>query len=205
MSMPLTILKVCDEIRSIPWHDVDESMDKEFVMHTELGELVQAFHDISPDHGYFRLGWLSMFAARRALPCWELYCDGNGPLDAVIAVRNFLLTRAEPRTWKNFTKVALPAYKGKRIADCRECDTGCAAESAAQCAKFIATHDLVHAVSGLSAAYMAFDQSPLGKLDEFDRWLLNVAVPAAYDCRELTAEEMMKFRTYCDKDVKSQN
>jgi|GEM_PF-1704957 len=201
--MPLSIQKVCEDIRSRPWRDVDENMDREYAMHTELGDLVRSFQDACPDHAYFRLGWLSIFAAGRALPCWELYCDGNAPQDAVIAVRNFLLSRVAPRTWKSFTKAAMPAYKGTRIIDCRECDTGCAAESAAQAAKFIATQDSLHAVSALSAAYMAFDQSPLGRLEEFDHWLLNIAVPAAYDCRDLTAEEKVAFRNYSDEDVRS--
>jgi len=204
MSLPLAIATVCQDLRSRPWRDADDSMDREYVMHTELGDLVRAFESVAPDEAYMRLAWLSMFAARRALPCWELYCDGRAPQEAVLAVRDWLLTGVAPRNWKPHTKPGLPAYKGKRIVDCRECDTGCAADSAAQAARFATTRDLFDAVCALSAAYSAFDQSPLGSREEFDRWLLDVAVPAAYACRELTSEERVAFRTYDDEQVRLQ-
>lgn len=195
---------VCQDLRSRPWRDADEDMDREYVMHTELGDLVRAFDGVAPDKAFIRLAWLSMFAARRALPCWDLYCDGRAPHEAVLAVREWLLTGVAPRNWKPHTKPGLPAYRGKRIVDCRECDTGSAASSAAQAARFAASRDPFNAVCALSDAHTAFDQSLLGRSEEFDRWLLDVAVPAAYDCRELTSEERVAFRWYDDQQVRPQ-
>jgi hypothetical protein len=48
----------------------------------------------------------------------------------------------------------------------------------------------------LSAADMAFDQSPLVNRDHFRRWLIEVAAPAAIAHRSLTHEEAARFRDY---------
>ena len=56
----------------------------------------------------------------------------------------------------------------------------------------------------MSAATTAFDQSPLGERENFRHWLLEVAVPAAYEDRELTAEEQRAFRSYDEAELRAQ-
>jgi hypothetical protein len=53
----------------------------------------------------------------------------------------------------------------------------------------------------VSAADMAFDQSPLGSRDHFRRWLIEVAAPAAIARRSLTDEEAARFRDYAPTDL----
>ena len=53
----------------------------------------------------------------------------------------------------------------------------------------------------LSAADMAFDQSPLVERDHFRRWLIEVATPAAIAQRSLTDEEAARFRDYEEADL----
>jgi hypothetical protein len=204
MSLLPSFTKACDDLRGRPWRDADEHMDRDDVMGTELGILVRSFETLTSDRADRQLAWLSFFAARRALPCWDLYCDEAGPHRTVDVVQNWLLTGIPPKSWETYKGCAKPKFKGKAIIDCREADTSCAAASAAHAARFASTHDSFHAVCGLSAAHMEFDQSPLGSREDFDRWLLDVAVPAAYDCRELSVKEQFAFRTYNDEQIRLQ-
>ena len=43
---------------------------------------------------------------------------------------------------------------------------------------------------------MAFDQSPLVEEDHFREWLLDFAVPVAFEGREMTATEREALREY---------
>ena len=42
----------------------------------------------------------------------------------------------------------------------------------------------------------AFDQSALGERDNFRNWFVDIAVPAAYQQRELSIREQNLYRTY---------
>jgi len=150
-----------------------------------------------------RLAWLSMFAARRALPCWELYCDDEQPIRTVAALESWLVAGKSPRSWDTFTQPALPRFLGMRIDDCRECDTAAAADSAAWAAQFVSSGDVSHAAGALNCADGAFEHSPLGGREQFRRWLVEVAVPAAWDCRELSPDERKAFRDFDEAHVRA--
>ena len=107
------------------------------------------------------IAWLAMFAARRALPCWELYCDRNTPHFAVEAIKNWLY-RKSPNSWQPLSEQPLPSYRGKLIED-RYCDTSASAASVA--AVSIISRKALIAMSAVSCADGAFDQSALGERD----------------------------------------
>lgn len=192
MPIPAAIQKCAEQLRSQRWSDARLFKD-----------LIAAFvSESTGEDARRRLAWLSMFVARRALPCWELYCDGEQPIRTVAALEIWLVAGKLPRSWDDFTEEALPRFLGLRIDDCRECDTGAAAYSAALAAQFASSGDVSCAVGALVQADGAFDESPLGRREQFHRWLVEVAVPAAWDCRELSPDERRAFRDFDEEHVR---
>lgn len=192
---PSWLNDACDRLKSRfdePW-DADEWMGDDYLLTTPTGELVTAFATNCDPRYQIQLIWLTMFATRRAIPCWKLYCDSDQPLDTVVAICNWLNT-SEEQDWSAFSVPAKPTENGKPIVDCRECDTSCVADAAAQTARFIDTRNHLNAICALSAADMAFDQSPVGSVDNFRKWLIEIAIPAAYAERELRTDEQTAFQ-----------
>lgn len=184
------------------WGDVDTDDDEAVKDSSPLWHLVLAFGGSGPgDVARLRLTRLAFFAARRALTCWGLYCDGDGPRRAVEAVGRSLDGGGADAPWDGLSVAAAPSYKGHPIVDCRSCDTSCAAEAAAHAALFVRGGDTDDAYRCCVYADMAFDQSPLGEGDHFREWLLDVAVPAAYEGREMTASEREALREYDATEV----
>jgi len=177
--------------------DVDETTKPDRLWSSPLGELVVAFGDSRKgSEAHRRLSWLTMFAARRALPCWELYCDGRQPQEAVESVRAFLVNGYALADLERLSKPAVPSWGGVLITDCRECDTSCASGAAAYCVQYAASADPIKAACALSGADMAFDQSPLGIKEKFRAWLIDFAVPIAYERREMTLGDQNAYRDY---------
>ena len=163
--------------------------------------LVKSFGEFSfGSDAHRRSVWLAVFAARRALPCWELYCDGTQPHEAITAVIAWLNGSGEAVDCVQFEQVAVPTYKGRRLNDCRESDTGYAAEAAALAAKVVNSVLPEDASLAVHFADGAFDCSPL-RGENFRKWLLEVAVPAAYDQRELNEHEQQSFRDFPASEI----
>jgi hypothetical protein len=203
--LPAALAEATEECRSRideHWGDVDTDDDEAVKASSPLWHLVRALGDSGPAGGtHLRLARLALFAARRALTCWELYCDGDGPRRAVEAVGRYLEGGGADEDWDDLAVAATPSYKGHPIGDCRFCDTSCAAESAAHAALVVRGGDTDDAYRCLAYADMAFDQSPLGEGDHFREWLLDVAVPAAFEGREMTASEREALREYDATEV----
>ena len=172
-------------------------MSRELVLARPLAGLVGAFGTCKADNeAHRRLTWLSMFVARRALPCWELYCDGQEPHSAVAAVEAWLASTEKTSDVAAYAQPASPGFRGRAIVDCRVSDTSCAARAAAYSARLIGSADPFHAIFAISAADAAFDQSPLQQGDNFRTWLIDYAIPIAYAQREMSATERNALREY---------
>src|SRR5688572_19827759 len=130
--------------------------------------LVEAFLE-DRDLGLRKLTWLRLLAARRALPAWKLYCDGEGPRLAVDAVNRFLHDGVPCNP--SLAGAESPAFRGIPIVDCRAADTGCASEAAALAVRFSLSGDPLDAMECLSAADSALDQSPLGSREQPNKLL----------------------------------
>jgi hypothetical protein len=174
--------------------DLGESTTDSRLWASPLGRFVAAFRNSV--QGLTALHWLALFAARRALACWQLYCDGTIPLEGVRTAEQFLRGQVPSSALRTFMEPARPSYRGTPIVDCRECDTGSAAKAVACMARLIADGNLRDLAICLSVADMAFDQSPLVHRDQFQRWLIEVAIPVALEERDLTDEEASRFREY---------
>lgn len=163
MVLPDAIEQACQIIKekNVNW-GIDDSVDLEHALDYPLGKLANAFVCCDVGNSYDQLAWLAMFAARRALPCWELYCDRNTPHFAVETIKNWLVYRESPNSWQALSEQPPVSYRGKLIEDCRYCDTSCAAASAAEAVRFIISRKPLIAMSAVSCADGAFDQSPLG-------------------------------------------
>lgn len=205
LELPTALVEAIEQCRSTideHWGDVGTEDDEEVKASSPLWHLVKALGDSEPaDVARRRLARLAFFAARRALTCWELYCDEDGPLRALEAVERWLDGRDEDASWDDLTIAAAPAYRRSPITDCRFCDTSCAAEAAAHAARLIRGGDIDDAYQCVGYADMAFDQSPLGEEDHFREWLLDHAVPVAFEDREMTATEREALRDYVASEI----
>ena len=180
---------------------MDDSTPDDRLWASPIGRFVAGVRDRSRNPRAMRL--LALFAARRAIACWLLYCDGTTPVEGIEATERVLERDAPVSDLQPFFEPAAPSCQGVPIVDCRACDTGCAATAVAHMARLVARGDARDLALCLSAADMAFDQSPLAPRDQFRRWLIEVAVPAALDERTLTEEEQSRFRDYSLDDLGS--
>ncbi len=188
------------------WGDVGTNDDQAVKLSSPLWRLIEALAADPGELAQSRLAHIALFASRRALACWELYCDGDGPQRAIEAVAGWISGDRDgaDSDWSRLSVAAVPAYRGKRITDCRFCDTSCAAEAAAHAARFVPSNDCDDAYRCVMFADMAFDQSPLVEADHFRHWLLDIAVPAAFEMRELNPEEREALREYAAADPAAQ-
>jgi hypothetical protein len=179
--------------------DLEDDTTDSHLWASPLGRFVAGIRDTSLDQRSMHL--LAFFVARRALPCWQLYCDGSIPLDGVRHAELTLAGNADPAGLRLFLEPAVPTFRGSKIVDCRECDTSCAAAAVAHMARLLVDRNPRDLAICLSAADMAFDQSPLVRRDHFRRWLIEVAAPAAIAHRSLTDEEAARFRDYTPAEL----
>jgi hypothetical protein len=194
----VALVEILNQARDELW-DLDDSTTDADLWASPLGRFVAAFQSLSEPQQGMRL--LALFAARRAVACWQLYCDDTTPLDGVHTAERVLDGSAPASDLQRFLLPANPSYRGVPIVDCRECDTSCAAAAVAHMARLImnaAPRDLAICIS---AADMALDQSPLGRRDQFRRWLIETAIPVALDQRALTAEETSRFRDFSPAEI----
>jgi hypothetical protein len=147
------------------------------------------------------LAFLTLAVAKRSLACWELYCDRDDPIRAVEAAER-AIRFGGPVPTEQLEEPAEPTFGGVPIVDCRACDTGSASDAVAHLVRFVRRRDPLDAIFCLSAAEIAFDQSPLGERDDFHRWLRDVALPAAVERRPLSSDEESAYRQYSSQEIR---
>jgi hypothetical protein len=202
MSLPSLIIDACDILRlhiRAPW-DAEDGMEDSYVRQSPLGCLINAYESLQSP-GIHALKWLSLFVARRALPCWELYCDNLVPLDAVRSAEEWLVTGVRPTDVSTFTIATKPAYRGRPIRDCRWADTSCVSDAVVELFRFLISGNTLNAIYCISAADAAFDQSPLGAKDPFREWLLDYAIPLSFNNRDMTEAERDALRRYNTSEI----
>ena len=194
--LPDWLSQVIDEIvaePNKPW-DADDGMDEKYVHSTPAGRLVNAYLANSSE-GHLQLCWLTMFAARRALPCWQLYCDSTRPIETVQKIKHWLESGCET-DWDEYVTPERPAFHGVPIIDCRASDTSFAASAAAHAARFASARQPIHAIYSLADSDGAFDVSPVGSCDNYREWFLTIAVPGSLLMRDLSAAQKSAFQDY---------
>jgi hypothetical protein len=187
--LPLEIYKACETL-------------SEPLFHQHVRNLIDAFgHCEKGNQTYRRLLWLCLFASRRAIPCWQLYCDTRKPQQTIEALENYLIQGIEVPDWKLFAKAAEPSFRGRPIVDCRYCDTSEASGAVASSVSFLISGNPDDARQCIAEADEAFGQSPLQEYDDFGRWITEFAIPIAYHEREMTREEQNAYRAYDPDEI----
>lgn len=157
------------------WWDADEGMDDAYVASLPEGRFIMAAHAFDQD----AVCWLTYFVARRALACWDRLVEELG--------RH--LRDGAGVDWADAIAATASPFR-----DCRYSDRQSASNAVAEAARYIHGRDPRHAIYCISAADTAYDHV-LGE-DRFRQWLMDVAIPAALQKREMTPgeEEAMRGR-----------
>jgi hypothetical protein len=178
----------------VPW-DVDS--ETTFDDSNPLGMLVMSFANPQHDAIAFRtLSWLTFYAARRVLPCWEQCSDDPWPISAVKILSQWNNKGDNKSDLTPLINPPLPTFRGRVIVDCRACDTTCAVKGISAAASFSLQRDPKFAMISLGFVDLAFDQSSLGLQDHFRKWFIDVAIPGSLNLRDLSLEEQNAYRTY---------
>jgi hypothetical protein len=154
----------------------------EFVRASPVVRFAAALHR----HDSGALRWLTYYVARRALPCWDIFCEGKRPRQVTDAIGEHL-SRGTAVEWKEAT-TPTPS----EVWDCRYVDAQNASDAVAHCAAYLHTGDPLHAGFCLSAADVAYDHALSDH--RFREWLVEVAIPVALEHREMSADEMEALR-----------
>jgi hypothetical protein len=185
--------------REDEWTPVSIPMtDAARLLASPLGLLVSALGDApEPALRTRRWGRLCVAVSRRVMACWELRCDTDPHTPRIQTASDRLfggpLRDARPgpeRSW-------IPTYRGAALPD--DCDiTGLYLVDTAVtwCESFALDPRPSYVVGCVREADRAMSESTLGRLDQFRRWVLDFAVPAAWEDRDLTPLEQGALRSY---------
>lgn len=135
---------------------------------------------------------LCVLAARRVLFGWtELGCAGDRPAAAIRAAWDWIHTGRISADWSAHCVPAPAVYDGRIIADCDACRVEPIAAAAARTAYFITTGNPVDAALVLcDARGAALEGIESPDSLPFEEWITTVAIPAAFELRDLSETEL---------------
>lgn len=143
--------------------------------------------------GHRQATWLCVLAARRTLPGWtDLECEGDAPARAVEAAEKWVLTGEAPDDWEPLCTPEPAIRDGYVIDDCTYGVANSIAEVAAYTARFACTGDPAAGGDVLFWTGFVMSEGLFSPHDpqSFDRWLLTVALPAAYALQPLSEQQL---------------
>jgi hypothetical protein len=163
-----------------------------------LGALVAALGD-TPEIALRTRRWgrLCVAVCRRVQACWDLRCDVD-PLTPMIQAAADRLFRGV--VWDarlGLEHCPIPTYRGADLPD--DCTITCpnlVALAVTWCVSFAADPVPNYVIGCVREADRGMSESPLGNRDQFRRWVLQFAVPAAWEDRDLTRLEQGALRSY---------
>lgn len=162
--------------------DFDRSMELERARALSYGRLLFAIHESDQKV----LDWLTYFVARRALSCWEHSCEGTRPRRVVGQIGRHLADGSLV-DWRDAARATPSPY-----GDCRFSDTQCASDAVAECARYISKRDPIDSVCCVSSADVAYAHVLTDH--RFREWLVEVALPIAWEKREMIVAEREALR-----------
>jgi hypothetical protein len=143
------------------------------------------------DEAHRRAVWLCVLAAGKVIYGWDaLKCEGDAPARAVEAAARWVESGVAA-DWVLLSTPAPAVRGGQVILDCDACRSGPIAAAAAHTARF------VHSVAPAAAAEVFFNV--WCAIDEgvhwlavmpFEQWVATVALPAVFELRSLSDEEL---------------
>lgn len=159
--------------------DADEDMESDYVRKSPLGIFAIELHRINP----VILERLTFFSALKALPCWELSCDGKELKQVLKKINSYISNNLTKEELKD---VSTPIQSP--MNDCRYSDTQGTADAAGFCAKYIITQEPLFAIYSISGADFAYDHVYTN--DNYREWLIDVALPIALKKETISNEEL---------------
>lgn len=174
------------------------------LLNSPLGRLVRSLGDTpDPSLRTRRWGRLCVSACRRVRASWELQCDTDPLTPRIDAANARLIHGTEWNPNAGFKHCPWPTCRGQDLRDdCSIHGPNLAALAVTWCVAF-AEHPTPNLVVGcVRDADRAISESDLGNRDVFRGWVLDFAVPAAYEDRDLTEWEENALRDYNIHDVR---
>lgn len=172
--------------------------DAAALLASPVGALVAALGDAAePAIRTRRWGRLCTAVCRRVQACWDLRCDIDPLTPRIRAAADRLFAGVAWDARLGLECCPVPTYRGQDLPD--DCTVTCpklVALAVAWCVAFAADPVPSYVVGCVREADQAMSESPLGVRDQFRRWVLEFAVPAAWEDRELTPLEQGALRSY---------
>lgn len=181
------------------WASVTHRMtDTDKLLASPLGKLVVALGDTSDlDLRTRRWGRLCVSVCRRIQACWDLRCDVDPLTPRIGAAADRLFRGIAWDSGLGLEHCPVPTYRGEELPD--DCDITCpnlVALAVTWCVYFARDPAPCYVVGCVREADRGMSESGLGHRDQFRRWVLDFAVPAAWEARELTPLEQGALRSY---------
>ncbi len=147
---------------------------------------------VAGDEAHRRAVWLCVLAVRKVLWGWRaMECKGDKPAVAIDATAKWVQTRIAPADWKPLCVPAKAIRRGKRIVDCDTCRVGPIASAAALTARFALYANHLDAAEVLSQVWSSINEGIFWPdAMPFEAWVVTIALPASYDLRPLTEQEL---------------
>jgi hypothetical protein len=144
------------------------------------------------DEAHRRAVMLCALAVRKVLYGWQaLECEGHGPATAIEATENWVRAGTAPADWKPLCEPAKAIRGGELIRDCDICRAGPIASAAALTARFAMHGAASDAADVLFNVWNSVDEGVHWPDSmAFEAWIATIALPAAYDLRALTEQEL---------------
>lgn len=141
------------------------------------------------------VSWLCLNVLKSVIPPWAEACD-HPTAEAIFNILlNYLRDGAKVDNWSDLFIAPIPKRNGYRIGDCEAGMLESIADGIANTAKYL-RHGQPHVASAvLDHAWVAQDEGAWlhdRKSMSFDQWVVLVALPAAFDCREIDMTSIYK-------------
>jgi hypothetical protein len=185
-----------DTLRSegLNWGFYEDGAKLEDVRENSVsGQVISRLNEMG---GPRAVGLLIAFAARRSLACWFLYCTDTRLAEIAEDVIQHWLIFQNGTLPISATIPIQPMEGDEPIVDCRFSDTSAASSAVAHAAKYARDRNLLDAMISLSHARSSFNNSPVGSVFAFDKWLIDYAIPIALQGREMTEQEAFANADY---------
>lgn len=137
-----------------------------------------------------RVAMLCVLVTRRVLFGWtSLGCEGERPADAIRAALDWIRTGKMGTDWPGHCVPAPAICDGEILGDCDACRAEPIASAAARTAYFITTGNPVDAALALCEAQgAALEGVAFPDSLAFEEWVATIAIPAAFELRDLSEE-----------------
>jgi hypothetical protein len=136
-----------------------------------------------------RVSWLCLNVLKCVIPAWKAECDDDVVGRRYNQLIHHLRDGIPINNWDELCSKSIPTREGSPIRDCIACMVGPIATGAANAAKYISKADIQ---AGSEVIFDVWNSQTEGawrhKNYSYNKWVVHVALPAAFACREVDDE-----------------